>query len=458
MSPSAGKLLVVASNFPPVNSAGVHRTLRFVRYLAEFGWKIDVLTMKEKCYADVPLDDHLLTQVPSGVTIHRTAAIYPMRWWAKARSLRKSDRPVRKVSDVKNFGAAQAHGGSWFERLKDSISLSVQTPDDHIGWMPFAIRRGQRIIATNRTDAIYSSGPPWTNHLIGEKLARRSGLPWIADFRDPWLNAAFKPIRDSDTRIGRTHRELERRVAVTATRIVLNTNRSADDFRSRYDSEIAAKTLVIPNGFLPEDYGEETESCPNDKLTIAHAGSFYGSRNVSALILAVSKLCRDGVLPRDGVCFQLIGALSKHRTVESDLVRQEGLNDVFQLTERVPHDDCLAMLKQADLLLLVQVGAPLCVPGKVYEYLALRKPILALTEDGATRDLVVAEGLGACVDPNDEAAIADSVVALYDKWKAGTLTAPADETRAKFDGRSLTNELHELLCAETICRDKRRHA
>ena len=455
------RILMIASEFPPKANAGVYRSVRFARYLPELGWSVCVLTMDPQWYQPgTPTDEGLLARVPDSVEVVRAAAVYPLDWAGRLR------RPFSRGAGARGPGArdgkasANGHGRGGgthpadnrglYQRVKDAVSLPLMTPDRHIGWIPFAVRAGRRLIRERGITVVYSSGPPWTNHLVGLRLKRATGRPWVADFRDPWIGSDFRPIRRGDTWAGRRHRRLERRVVETADRVIVNTPRSRDDLLARYGDGLADKLTVIPNGFDPADYADldppPAARRGGPRVVVAHAGSFYGKRNVDGLIDAVENLHRRGDLAPGSLEIRLIGALRPGRSHEEARVEAAGVEDVIKLTPRVGHDACLRQLAEADVLLLVQVGAPLSVPGKAYEYIALGKPVLALAHQGATTDLVEREGLGLWVAPDDVAAIEKSLVDLCRQFAAESRRpAISPDVRDRYDGRRLTEQFDAVL-------------
>ena len=451
------RLLIVASQFPPARAAGVYRTLRFARYLPELGWDIDVLTIDPRFYEKRgAVDPSLVERLPSAVRVHGTRAVYPIKW-LKAARLKLSRRGAKpRTQSFHSPGESQVEldRTTMWQSVKDALTLPLMTPDRCVGWIPFAVAQGRRIIRTSRPTVLYSSGPPWSNHLVGLRLVRQYGLPWIADFRDPWVGSDYRPQRRDDTWVGRRHRQLERNVVTHASMIVLNTIRSRDEMRSRYPDVDSRRFRVLTNGFDPADYdaswtangGFDTRQPPRTVFTIAHAGAFYGRRTVEPLITALAEACRSGEIPRERIRLELIGALRPGRDRERRLVHEAGLEGVVSVLPSVPHSECLRCLAQADALLLVQTDAPLCIPGKVFEYIAIGKPILALTGEGATRDLVETESLGVCLDPAAPRETRRCLIDLWRRWARGeSLPAPNATTRHSFDGRRLTQSLHDML-------------
>ncbi len=452
--------LIVASHFPPFQSAGVFRTVRIAKYLPDLGWEIQVLTLKPSAYlADSSTSSELLDQIPSEVQIHRTTAKHPHQWISAAKHLLKQGKTTsppkaNSVSSAPSATSPSASPAGTTQRIKDAVTLPWMTPDRWVGWLPFATGKGKRMLKNNPVDVLYSSGPPWTNHLVAHRLHRYSGTPWVADFRDPWLGNNFRPQREGETWVGRRHQSLERQVIETAEVVIVNTPRALDVVRDRYPELPEEKFQVIPNGFDPSDFATDShdqsslpESDPQSPLKIVHTGAFYGKRNVDALLHAIGDAFQQGRLNRNDLQVELVGAARPNRTREADIAAERGIADIVRVTPRMPHHECLQEMRQADVLLLVQTEAPLCVPGKLYEYIAIGRPILTLSAAGATADIVSQEQLGPCVDPDDPEALQSCLCQLVSQHRNRALPRPSGSAVDRYDGRGLMKRFDAALQA-----------
>ena len=162
-----------------------------------------------------------------------------------------------------------------------------------------------------------------------------------------------------------------------------------------------------------------------------HAGSFYGKRNVDTLLQAIGNLKQSGVLTTKNYQLELVGNVRDH---EKQVIEDLSIGDLVMLTPAVSHSECLDRLNASDVLLLVQTDAPLCVPGKLYEYIAIGKPIFTLAADGATAELVKRERLGICCDPANIAQIEISLVQLLDQNRTGQFETASASVRDRYDG------------------------
>lgn len=438
--------LIVASNFPPIHSGGVYRTLRLVKYLPEHDWTLNVLTLSESTLPHgTVVDEGLTEQIPASTRIYRADARFPLDRLNSIRALAKSPRHKNGTnpkssgslkSSIKDSSVSRKRGR--LQSIKDRVTLPFMTPDRLIGWVRPATRLGLHAVRAENVDLIYSSAPPFSNHLVGRALKAKSGKPWIADFRDPWLGNAFRPNREGDDWLGKRHRQLEHQVFEDADQVIFNTERSRADAVTRFGKSLAEKSVVIPNGFDPAHFSQNrcklTENDADGRaLDIVHTGSFYGGRNVDVLIVALGELSESGRIKPGDLTVRLIGNTRQH---EQQLIARSHVEDFVHLVPPMSHQDCISQLRKADVLLLVQTGAPLCVPGKLYEYIAIGKPILTFASDGATADLVRQESLGPCIDPGDSETIKSTLLELVHAHSTGFAHTPNGDARVKYDGQN----------------------
>lgn len=405
-------VLVIAYYFPPLGGAGVQRTLKFVKYLPDYGWLAHVLTVHDQASLQ---DSSLVAEIPAEIPITRTPFLR---------------LPARLPWRLRNF-----------------ISRWFLIVDEQLGWLPYAVSAGQRIIAeSGDIQAIYSSSAPYTAHLIASQLHRRTKLPWVADFRDPWME---NPTLKFPTALHRiTNERLERSIFAEADRIILNTDTSRQCYIQKYSNLPATKFITIPNGYDQADLSITRQESPVDPaFTIVHLGSLYRKTRSSEYFLrALHEAFQAGRLAPGKVRVHFVGAIDKET---KDFVRQLKLSDCVELLGYLPHQQALNYLFAADLLLLIPSygeGSELFVPAKLFEYLASLKPILCLAEPGACADLILQARAGWVVSPKANREIADQLVSIYQQWEAGNLEIKPDRKMiASYERRMLTGQLAHLL-------------
>lgn len=442
------KVLMIAYFFPPVGgiaSAGSQRTLKFAKYLGERGWQPVVLTVREDCYERYfVMDPTLLERVPPDVKIARSSVI---RWLTRLLEFKNRGRhiapPTAAAPASTDTGENDGRNESRLQKLKDAVTGLFEIPDEEIGWLVPGVAAGIRVVRRERVDVLYSTGKPWTAHLVAAALKKLTGRPLVVDFRDPWMTNPFRgeksPLRD------RVEAYLERKVVETADVVVTNTKALRDEFIARFPEAPAAKFVTLLNGFDPDDYDEVSAARPAEarKFTIAHTGFLYGKRDPRGFLEAVSRLIEEGKIAPDALEIVFVGSIELPYDLPSYL-RAKRLAGIVRLIDQVPYRESLRHLAQSDALLLLQPGTMTQVPSKLFEYIALGKPILAVSpRDGATSRLVLDESLGRVADADSIEEIATAVEDLYRIWRQGGAVGAANGARSKFDVRNVTAVLAE---------------
>jgi glycosyltransferase involved in cell wall biosynthesis len=404
--------LFIAYHYPPESSSsGVLRTLKHTRYLGRFGWRVTVLTLDRKAYPVT--DPRLEEQIPDDVRVVRTPFI-----------------------DVKTRFAIRGHYPSLFA-----------IPDRWIGWWPWAVAAGKRVMKGEPVDLIYSTSPHATAHLIGWALARHAGVPLVVDFRDPWYE---HPPEPGTTWIAQfAARRLERVVVRRADRIVASTARLRDTLATRYPWKPKDKFVAIPNGFDEEDFSDvaQTSRRSSQELLFVHAGNINASfRDPRPILVAVRGAAEAGLVELERMRFRFLGGGPFGESSEvRQAVEQAGLTSRVEFLPRVSYEAALAELKSAGVLLLLQSSPDTVdlVPAKLFEYLRTGRPVLALVPEGATSEIMRDVGGGWVVDPADDSGLRDAIVTAYRAWSSTSLASLAvDQARLqKFSRERLAADL-----------------
>ena len=455
---------MVAYIFPPLARAGVHRTVRFVRYLAPLGWDMTVLTADESYYpVNSPVDRALLKKIPPTIKVEATKVFRGFNKLLELKNRKKqaannkrqitSDPEGHSQQPATPTGVASKPRG-WWQRSKDLITDLMTIPDKDVNWLPYAFFAALKLHRRERFDVIYSTAPPFTGHLAAYFVKKITGLPWVADFRDPWARAPWKPELMAGTLRGRATKFFEAKFVHAADRVILNTEWTSRDFAEFYGATIAKKIAVIPNGFDPEDFSSvQFPRQKNNKLVLTHTGSLYRKRDPGDFFEALGKLLATEQIKPDEIELRFVGGIAPE--LYGSFQYAEALRHVVQVIPPVSHRAALAFQAESDVLLILQPGTSMSIPGKIFEYIAMRKKILALTPAGATADVVRRHGLGLVVDPDDAHAIQAALLHLVKEFRNGGITPPAvDGAFHKYDGVTLTRRLHEELLS---CLEKRQH-
>lgn len=332
-------------------------------------------------------------------------------------------------------------------RLRRLVLSLGRLPDDQIGWLVPAVAAGLRICRKAPIHAIVTSGPPQTAHLIGLWLKYFTTLRWIADFRDPWIGNPAKPQSFRSGTSDRVEAWMESAVVRAADHVVLLTDRARGSFARRYAGQAAGKFVTILNGFDPDDFCSLPPVAPEPSFTIAHVGSLYFQRSPRAFLTAIANLVQHGKIPPSDIQVVFAGDISDGHDV-AGWAASGPLSGVIRIIGPVAHREALAWMQRADLLCLFAQGYREQIPAKVFEYLAAGVPILAITGEGSTSDLVT--NAGGAVVPDESWAIEDAIYQQYLKYQAGHRPAARDRpwTRQEirsYDRRVLAGQLAALL-------------
>jgi len=449
-TPPPRRLLFIAYQFAPSLEMGARSCAQIARYLPLHGWSPVVLTAHEKhieeCYRGP--DDEISELGLADAVVKTRMLPHPFDFyrWLRAALWRKPQNNVGAdgaETTVETDTPLSDKG-----RLRRLILSSLSIPDKYNGWILPAIVAGLKAARESKSQQLFSSGPFWTNHLVGLALSYLTSLPWTAHFRDPWVTgwgSPATPISDS------LNKWLERWVVTRATAVVAVTEEHAAAFRRAYPHLSADKFVAVPNGYdngewddLPTDAQRDEKS--KEKLLIVYTGKFYIERDPQPLFRALKKLIDMGEITREQVQVDLIGwcETSEGRSVRGMAV-EHGLSDCVNIIGPCGRPETLKRMTQADLLLLLAERFVIQIPGKTYEYLRAGRPILALTPEGALDDLLRRTGGGWVVNQNDDAGILAAVREIFQQWKEGRITRVADPAVVEaFDRRALAGRLASL--------------
>ncbi len=442
------RLLFITYGFPPNAEAGTHRSFRFVRYLKKLNWDVVVLTADPKDYIPgTPVDLQYLKRLPSDLEVIHSRVF---RGFVKAIRFKNFLKTMISGSQTKTEDSSappnkEQQASSRFQIFKDLISIPFTIPDNHVGWFWGSVLHGWLAMRSGSFDLIYSSGPPWTSHLIAHTLSRFCNVPWVADFRDPWARSPWRLNRNKPHKLMAEY--LEKKVIHQAKFIILNTDWTRREFRHFYENIASEKFQWIPNGYEPEDFDvvKQPTSSGEDRFKLVHAGSIYGGRDPVPLLKAWALFLQRATSHKAPLLLSLVGITGKKSDEINKIVLQLGLGQHVELVPRVSHQEAIRIMVEADLLLLLQGGLSLCVPAKLFEYMALGKPILGLTPAGATADILKLYPLGRIVSPDDPDEILDGLCSFFDERKNVFPREQIDEFIARYRALDLTKELDQLL-------------
>lgn len=420
-------VLFISYYFPPSGGPGVQRGLQFVRHLPTFGWQPAVLTVRTEDAAFPEWDEALLTQIPDEVPVLRTPAFNPFAVYAKLMGRQKSTMTIGTLGEANTTQ----------DRLLHWLRANLLVPDARVGWNQAAIRAGLDWIRSHPVDAIITTGPPQSSHLIGRALKRKTGLPWLADFRDPWTDISYYHQLPHSAPVRAWDAHLERAVLTEADVVTMVSPYYLRQMQTKVPQVNPEKFCYLPNGYVPQDQPPASNLRSDTTFILQYTGSLFV--NPTGLWQALAELRPQMPALR----LRFTGRLDPR--TEAD-IRDHGLGDIFQFEPYVPHEEALQRTQSAAALLLVieeRVGTQGILTGKIFEYLASGRPILGVgPEDGDAHDLLRQMGLPGMISHQNLPALKTELLGLYQRWASGKdLTQDRTSPLEPFTRRALTQQL-----------------
>jgi glycosyltransferase involved in cell wall biosynthesis len=411
------KLLLVTLYFPPSGGGGVQRPLKFATYLPAFGIETHVLAPDDPKW--VHSDNELV--LPTQAWVHRARYVGP---------------GGRRIAD-------ELHGRTGLDlalRRASTIGRRLLLPDENVTWNATAIPKAIAIARREGIDVVMTTSPPGSVHLIGAAVKRATGAKWVADLRD---SIALHPHRATEGMGARAKQKaragIAHLVARQADAIVTAADAITEETRGLNPR---AEVITIANGSDFDDFAG-LEYRRTDRFRLTHTGSFFGHRDPKPFLRA---LAASGL---DDVTVRFVGDF---RPGDREFVDSLQLGDRVEIVDYVPRRESLRLQRDSDALLLLipEAGGRGrgVLSGKVFEYVAAERPILAVVPtDGAAAQLIRDTGVGVVAGPEDEDGIRDALLALHAQWQAGELDGPplSDEWRTKLSRATRVEELADLL-------------
>jgi glycosyltransferase involved in cell wall biosynthesis len=385
------RVLIVAYFFPPLGGGGCQRTLKLVRYLEPNGWRSIVVTTRDRDYWI--LDPTLESEIPVETEVLRVGGLTGGR---VLQTLSRAGVPVQEKQGRRRAGPLQ---------VLRSLQRWTILPDAYRSWAQAAERAASERIDRGDVDAIWTTSSPESAHLAGLALQKRHRLPWVADFRDPWVGrVTYRPPTPwHDAR----HRAMERRVVTSADRVTLVSEAMVALYRARYPAIDPDRFITLPNGFDPDDWrradleGIAARPAPSRHFVLLHAGQLAHRPTVRTLLEAARLLLERDPPAREDLRLRFTGGNEEIGPRERE---RYGLGETLEFTPSEPHIASLVSMRRAGALALLGHGGSadsLLYTGKIYEYLTSGRPVLAILDEGPAADLIRSSRAGIVVRPGD---------------------------------------------------------
>ncbi len=418
------RVLVIAYYFPPMGMGGVQRVAKFVKYLPLYGWKPRMLTVKRVEY--LAEDTSLLKDVPPQVEITRTSSLDPLRAWFLVKNIFRRETDNHKL--VKSYGAGISRFLSW-----------LFFPDNKVGWIPFALTKALYLCRREKFDLIFSTSPPPSLHLTAYLLKLLTGIPWVADFRDPWVGYTFQTFPTSLHAFLKNR--MERLIINRADRVITANPAITEEFKTRHPH--AENIHLVSQGYDEADF-ETYQPDLSGIFTIGYLGRLSPDCDPQPFFAALRQLMDEEKIPADKLRFLHVGLAVG---IDLDrLVEKYKLKEVVELKGYLPHRESLTVMSEASLLLLITSADPLVFPAKAFEYLRLKKPVLGVVPPESEVARFLAETkLGRVVSPEDNRGIAEALQLYFSNHYMDRMAPQVDDERIKkFERKSLSLELASI--------------
>jgi len=435
------RLLWLAYFFPPLGGGGCQRTLKMVRYLEPLGWSSTVITTRDSDYWI--LDRSLCEEIPPAAQVIRVGALTSHRL---IRLLGRSGLPVETRQ-----GARRPAIFRTLRRLQSWLLV----PDGYVAWSRAAGRAARTRIAAGGIAALWTTSSPESAHVAGLALRKRFGIPWVADFRDPWVGrvtyAPPSPWHD------RRHRALEGAVVRSATRVTVVSEEMAALYRERYPDLPPERIVVLPNGVDSDDWRcaealssqslSEDESIDRGRFVMLHAGQLAHRPTARTLLEGA----RRAIAAEPSLAHELrIRFVGGNEEIAPGDPLLTALGDVVLMVPSRPHLEALAAMRRADSLLLLGHGGPadaLLYTGKIYEYLTSGRPVLAIVDSGPAARLLHEDARHTVLYAEDVDGAAAAIRRMVRDWRGrkGPVEEPPKTPRRAWERQFLASQAAEML-------------
>lgn len=421
------KVLIITYYWPPAGGPGVQRWLKFVKYLRDFEIEPIVYIPENPNY---PMQDvSLEKEIPEGIKIlsHKISEPYKL---ARLLSSNKTNRISSGVIQTKNQ--------SVLEKFMLYVRGNFFIPDARKNWVNPSIAYLSDILEKENIDTIITTGPPHSVHLIGDGLKQKFDLRWLADFRDPWTSIGYHKKLKLTMSSQLKHKAFESQVLNNADQIVVTSGTTKVEFESITKNPIS----VITNG---HDTNYSGGSNLDESFTITHIGSLLTGRNPKNLWKVLSEIARENAVFRTDLQLEFLGVVSQD--VMDSLHRYE-LEPYIKLKGYVSHAAAVRKQRSSQILLLIEIDSEETkgiIPGKLFEYMSAKRPILAVGPDNwEVGNLIMETETGKIFDYRAHSELKDVILKWFKAFKDGSLSV-SPKNIEKYSRRSLTEELSKLL-------------
>jgi Glycosyltransferase Family 4 len=425
------KLLIITYYWPPAGGPGVQRWLKFVKYLPDFGIQPIVYIPENPTYPII--DENLVLEVSEKVIILKNKIFEP---YQLASFLSKN-----KTKTISSGLIPNKKKQTFLDKFMLWIRGNIFIPDTRVYWVKPSVKFLKKYIKENNITTIVTSGPPHSLHLIGMQLKQELDVKWLADFRDPWTTIGYHKSLKLSTVAKKKHKKLEHQVLNSADKIIVTSKTTKTEFQA-----ITSKPIeVITNGFDLEN--TETQTL-DEKFTLSHIGSFLSDRNPQILWQVLSELVSENEKFAKSFKLNLIGKISQEIITE---IKKNNLSLYCDNIGYVKHNEAIIYQKKSQILLLIEIDSEntkSIIPGKLFEYMASERPIIAIgPKDSDIEEILNETKTGVFLTYQEKEKLKQTILSYFDLYLENNLKVfPVG--LEKYSRKNLTGKLVALLNSE----------
>ena len=450
-------LLVIAGEFPPLKTIGRIRTVKFVDQLRAHGWRAIVVTLAPSG-SEPNYDAKLLAEIADDLEVIRLPLpdIEGKIAGIAKKMLGRPSAPVSARSPVKSeptkgVATSSSRSGGWLAKAHGTVRWLLKNlvfiPDDYRPWAKAVTQECLRLCAERKIDAIYTTLPPFSSIFAGYELRKATGLPWLVDYRDLWYGDVLREWLPEWRK--RLELRMEKKLLQEAD-VVITVSEPKTDYMKRQHPHIKARWETLTNGYDADIYGGRARTRPvgQGPIEFVYTGRLFKNRRGYAFAEALGRIHQTAPQLAENVRVRILGGVDPEIRARYDEILQcHGIAHLYDFAGDVAYNDAMNAQINCDyLLLIVDTGETSdgVIPGKLFEYVAARRPIFALCDAGATQQIIERAGLGKAVPAES----ADACEAMLREWLARPVpeeVAADNDYLAQFDRRAITQRLARLL-------------
>ncbi len=426
------RVLIITYYWPPSGGGGVQRWLKFVKYFRDFGIEPIIFTPANPERPSI--DESLLNEVPVGVDIITNKIWEPYSFYKKLTGRRKSDKiQTAFLSERKTKSSLLENASIW-------IRGNIFIPDARKFWIMPSVKLLSKYLDNNNVDAIVTTGPPHSTHLIGHKLKQKTSIPWLADFRDPWTNIDYYKDLKLGARADKKHHELEKKILQSADAVSLISQGMHDEFKTIVNRDYH----IIPNGYDEDDVINQ-DAKQSENFILSHIGSLSKTRTPQNLLKVLSELTKENPSLKQKLRIRNVGKIDVSAL---DAFKKAELENSLEIIDYMPHNEVIAEQQLASILLLLVNNTPnakLILTGKIFEYLASGRPIICIApEDGDAARVISGTSSGMTFGFEESRKLKKHILESFNKFEEGKLECNSKNIE-QFSRKQLTKKMSDVI-------------